>query len=95
MEQMPFLQLPPQLLTHMLLMTLECIHRVMARRGHVVIILQAHPLMRSSSFVRGAFVVQFNPIKFEKCGRNVADVQNAAIWLARPKRHKHLATGIT
>ena len=32
-----------------------------------------------SSFVRGAFVFQVNPIKFEECGGNMADVQNAAI----------------
>ena len=35
--------------------------------------------LRSSSFVRGAFVVQVNPIKFEEFGGNMADVQNAAI----------------
>ena len=35
--------------------------------------------LRSSSFVRGTFVVQVNPIKFVECGRNMADVQNTAI----------------
>lgn len=32
--------------------------------------------LRSSSFVRDAFAVQVDSIKFEKCGWNMADVQN-------------------
>ena len=53
--------------------------------------------LRSSSFVRGAFVVQVNPIKFEEFGGKVADavVQNAAIRLARPKRHKRSRNHVT